>query len=221
METLKPFFSTHPIYILHSGEVVPSVTQIIGAVIAKPELIKWANQLGLKNKNVDEEKKATQDIGKLLHAYIEADLEGAVVDEEGYTQEQINLAKKSFNQYLIWKRDKQIKTIKIEYMMISEKYKYGGTLDALLEINDELTLLDWKTSNSISLDYKLQLAAYLYLLQEQNIIPNKVGLLRVPKDGSNFEYYEARADEHIKNYGEAWIKALDWYRALSKLYQKV
>ena len=135
MNVITPFFSIHPKYVLPNGEVVPSVTQILNAVIAKPGLQKWANQLGLNNKNINDESRATLDIGKLLHAYIQADLEGAVVDEVGYTPEQIELAKKSFAQYLRWKDDKQIKAIKTEYVMVSEKYRYGGTIDALLEID--------------------------------------------------------------------------------------
>jgi len=217
VNVITPFFSTHPKYILPNGEVVPSVTQILNAVIAKPGLQKWANQLGLNNKSLDSENKSTLDVGKLLHAYIQADLEGAVVDEVGYTQEQISLAKKSFAQYLRWKDSKQIKTIKTEYIMVSEKYGYGGTIDALLEIDGELTLLDWKTSTHINLDYKLQVVAYLYLLQEQSIIPSRVGVLRLPKSDGEFEYYEADANAHLQKYGEAWLKALEWYRALSAL----
>jgi len=217
MNIITQFFSTHPKYMLPNGKVVPSVTQILNAVIAKPGLQRWANQLGLNNKSLDNESRATLDIGKLLHAYIQADLEGAVVDEQGYTPEQIDSAKKSFAQYLRWKDGKQIKTIKTEYVMVSEKYKYGGTIDALLEIDGELTLLDWKTSNYISLDYKLQIVAYLYLLQEQNIIPSRIGVLRLPKTDCEFEYYEADANAHMQKYGEAWLKALEWYRALSTL----
>ena len=217
MNVITPFFSIHPKYVLSNGEVVPSVTQILNAVIAKPGLQKWANQLGLNNKSLDNESRATLDTGKLLHAYIQADLEGAIVNEVGYTPEQISLAKKSFAQYLRWKDSKQIKVIKTEYVMVSEKYKYGGTIDALLEIGGELTLLDWKSSTHISLDYKLQVAAYLYLLQEQNIMPNRVGVLRLPKTDGEFEYYEADANAHIQKYGEAWLKALEWYKALSAL----
>ena len=217
MNIITPYLSTHPTYALPNGDVVPSVTQILNAVIAKPGLQKWANQLGLNNKNINDESRATLDIGKLLHAYIQADLEGAVVDEVGYTQEQINLAKQSFAQYLRWKDSRQIKIIKTEYVMVSEKYRYGGTIDALLEVDGELTLLDWKTSNYISLDYKLQIAAYLYLLQEQNIMPSRVGVLRLPKTDGGFEYYEADANAHMQKYGEAWLKALDWYKVLSAL----
>jgi len=217
MQTLTPYLFIHPKYILSNGEIVPSVTQILNAVIAKPGLQKWANQLGLNNKNLDNESRATLDIGKLLHAYIQADLEDAVVDEVGYTPEQIGLAKKSFAQYLKWKNGRQVKAIKTEYVMVSEKYRFGGTIDALLEIDGELTLLDWKTSNYISLDYKLQVAAYLYLFQEQNIMPSRVGILRLPKADSEFEYYEADAEAHMQKYGEAWLKALEWYKALSTL----
>jgi len=217
MQTITPYLSVHPKYVLPNGEIVPSVTQILNAVIAKPGLQKWANQLGLNNKSLDNESKSTLGVGKLLHAYIQADLEGATVDEVGYTQEQIASAKKSFAQYLRWKDNKQVKAIKTEYIMVSEKYRYGGTLDALLEIDDELTLLDWKTSTHISLDYKLQVAAYLYLLQEQNITPSRVGVLRLPKTDGEFEYYEADANAHMQKYGEAWLRALEWYKYLSAL----
>ena len=70
MNVITLFFSIHPKYVLSNGEVVPSVTQILNTVIAKPGLQKWANQLGLNNKSLDNESKATLDTGRLLHAYI-------------------------------------------------------------------------------------------------------------------------------------------------------
>ena len=46
---------------------------------------------------------------------------------------------------------------------------FGGTYDALLNINGKTYLVDFKTSNYISYKYFLQIAAYRYMLQQQGI----------------------------------------------------
>jgi hypothetical protein len=47
-----------------------------------------------------------------------------------------------------------------EYHLFSDKYKYAGTADLIVKMNDKLWLLDIKTSNSLHTSYDLQLAAY-------------------------------------------------------------
>lgn len=64
----------------------------------------------------------------------------------------------------------------------SLRYKYGGRLDALAEINGKLVLLDWKTSNAIRNDYALQVAAYrLALYETYGIRADKAMVVRFDK----------------------------------------
>ncbi|MGC9011301.1 MAG: PD-(D/E)XK nuclease family protein [Candidatus Micrarchaeia archaeon] len=211
---IYPYLHRHQTYVLANGSIVPSVTQILQAVIGKPGLLVWANGLGLQGVKLEDSNSHAFGIGTLLHALIEGSLRGEEVSTEGFSEEQIKQAQASFAQFLRWKDGKQIKPIFLEKPFVSEQYKYGGTIDALLEIDGSPTLVDWKTSNSISLDYKLQLAAYLILLEEHGVKPERVALLRLPKDGSEYEYFEASAESHNARYREPWLKALGWYYAL-------
>ena len=79
--------------------------------------------------------------------------------------------------------------------MMSHKYKFGGTPDAIgRNTNGELVLLDWKTSNGVYSDYLLQLAAYKALWEEENPDKPITGgfyILRFSKDFPDFSahYY--------------------------------
>jgi hypothetical protein len=50
--------------------------------------------------------------------------------------------------------------IESEIHLFSDKYKYAGTCDLVVEMNGEMWILDIKTSNSLHTSHDLQLAAY-------------------------------------------------------------
>ena len=64
-----------------------------------------------------------------------------------------------------WKTYKP-ELISAEDFVWSDKYKYAGTADLVCKMNDEVWLLDLKTSNSIHKSYDLQLASYAKALEE-------------------------------------------------------
>lgn len=49
----------------------------------------------------------------------------------------------------------------IEYITYSEKNEYAGTIDLVCRLNDELTIMDWKTGNHLGEKEKLQMTAYM------------------------------------------------------------
>ncbi len=68
---------------------------------------------------------------------------------------------------------------KTEVYFTSEKHQVQGYIDAILNYNDEISIIDYKTSSrdEVTEDYELQLAIYALLFQEKNIyLPHKVGL---------------------------------------------
>jgi hypothetical protein len=208
---LSPAKRVHPKYKL-DGEHIPSVTQILNDIIAKPFLIKWANNLGLNGKTLNDENNNAFAIGTLTHAFIEGELTNTGVDTEGYTAEQIVIAKRCLSSFNKWKKNKNIEVIMLESPFISKIYEYGGTIDAVLKIDGVLTILDWKTSSSISLDYKLQLMAYLILLNENNIYPSKVSIIRLSKEGDGgFEQWESDVKTHTLNFKKLWVAGLEFY----------
>jgi len=68
-----------------------------------------------------------------------------------------------------WKTYKP-ELISAEDFVWSDKYKYAGTADLVCKMNDEVWLLDLKTSNSIHKSYDLQLASYAKALEESKDI---------------------------------------------------
>jgi len=66
-----------------------------------------------------------------------------------------------------------------EVYLYSEKHNVRGYLDAILNINGEFYIMDYKTSSrdEVTDDYHLQLAIYTMMFKEKfNKLPNKVGL---------------------------------------------
>lgn len=73
----------------------------------------------------------------------------------------------------------QILTPETEVAMFSNNHNVRGFIDAIHKNNGEILILDYKTTRSdeITEDYKLQLAIYTLLYQEQfGNLPHKVGL---------------------------------------------
>ena len=56
--------------------------------------------------------------------------------------------------------------ISTEDFVYSDEFKYAGTADLVVKMDDEVWLLDLKTSNSLHKSYDLQLAAYAKALEE-------------------------------------------------------
>ena len=214
MDNIVPYLHTHQSYTLE-GKEVPSVTTILG-IINKPYLIRWANNLGLHGKAISDENKHTFGVGILLHAKIEGFLKDTKVDIFGYTKEQKAIAEVCFKKFLRWKESKNIKVIYVEKSFVSKR-GYGGTVDAFLEIEGVPTIIDWKTSKTISSDYYIQLSAYIQLLEDNGEEPKQVAILRTPKDDGIAEYVAFNAKEVKEAYFRVFESAMRLYNDLSNI----
>lgn len=116
----------HTVYKLANGTRVPGVTTVLN-VLAKPQLVKWANNLGLQgidsSKYVDE----LAQIGTLAHYLIMCDLTGQSPNVREYSQEQQDRAAQSIASWMAWRRVHTIEPILTETPLISERYGYGGS----------------------------------------------------------------------------------------------
>jgi hypothetical protein len=194
-------------YFLADGSRVPGTTTIIGRFKDSAGLMHWAFKQGKAGKaRLYEEAEKAADIGTLAHAMVEdhikgndpyALLAGMCPDDEDMRQK----AQSAFKAYLAWESMTKLRVVDQELQLISEKYKYGGTPDAIGLINNELCLLDWKTSNSVYSDYLIQLAAYRNLWEERNPDQPLTGgfhLLRFAKEHADFAHH------YYPNLDNAW-----------------
>lgn len=207
----------HTRYKLQSGQQVPGVTTVLG-ILAKPALIHWAWDLGTQGIDYKKYRDATADIGTLAHYLIACDLEGKTPDTTAFSTEQIDRAENALISYYEWRKGRTIKVILIEAPLVSEMYKYGGTIDCLAKVDGVLTLIDIKTSKAIYNEMIFQLAAYQQLLVEHGHTPQNVRILRVGRDES--EGFEERVVADLSSQWEVFWHCLQVY-SLQKQIRKV
>ena len=170
----------HTIYKNQAGERVPGVTTILN-LIAKPNLIVWANRLGLQGIDSTKFRDEKGLIGTLAHDFIMADLKGESTDTSDYSKNQIDQAENAYLKWLTWREDKILNPILLETPLISEAFQYGGTLDYFGEVDGKLTLVDYKTG-FVGKECYIQTCAYRELLIENGYPPaEKILILGIPR----------------------------------------
>jgi hypothetical protein len=131
-------------------------------------LLRWAWAEGKAGRELYETRDAAAEAGTLAHAMVEADIKGMKLETPLAPADVVQKAIAAFGAYQSWARSSKLVVIEQEMMLVSEKHRYGGTPDAIGELDGQLCLLDWKTSNSVYSDYLLQLAAYRILWEEKH-----------------------------------------------------
>lgn len=204
-------------YHLADGTRVPSVTTIIGRFKESAGLMVWAFNQGKdpKIKKLYEASQESKDIGTLAHSMVEADVHGWPLPERpaDVSDQFWARAQSSYAAYVAWKRHSRLEIRKTEIKLVSEQYKYGGRIDAIGQIEDDLCLPDWKTSNSLYWDYLVQIAAYAHLWEENHPDQPLTGgfhLCRFSKEFGDFHHV------HLANLDEAW-RAFEIMRELYEI----
>lgn len=182
---------------LIDGELVPSVTTVL-KVLDKPALVAWAaNQTAKKAteliarktdkdgavhiafseaQEILEEARKTfretsgdaKDIGSMVHAAIERMVLGK--PEEPVNDEGVANGLIAFNQ---WRESEKVKPVRVEALVGSKKYGFGGAVDFIGFIGGKLCLADWKTSTGIYDEYRIQVSAYLCAVEEMLAVKNQ------------------------------------------------
>ena len=198
----------HTTYPLLDGTLVPGVTTILG-VLNKPALVPWANKLGLQgidsSKYVDE--KAA--IGTLAHQMIADHLRGEITDTNEYSKLQIDQAENALLSFFEWEKTHHIEPVLVESPLVSERYRFGGTVDCIGLMDGELWLGDVKTSSGIFPEMLIQVAAYTRLAYEHELDIRKVRILRVGR--TEDEGFEDRLVNHLSKRWEIFEHCLAIY----------
>ena len=208
----------HTTYRTESGRIVPGVTTVLG-IINKPQLVKWANNLGLKGIDSAQYVSATARVGTLAHAMIQEHLGGTSVWERSeYAPGEIDLAENALLKFYEWEQQAgNVEAIMLETPLVSEIYSYGGTIDFYGVIGGKRWLIDFKTSDNIYVEHLLQCAAYWKLLCEQDLPVDGVRILRIGRDPVNGYEEKILCGQEVENYFHAFDLALQLHRALGIL----
>ena len=99
---------------------------------------------------------------------VEAHIHGQEYSADGYRPELVEKANAAFAAYLAWERMTAItfRHTEVYWSASSEHHGFGGTLDAIGIIANQLVLCDWKCANAVYPDHLYQLAAYKLLWEE-------------------------------------------------------
>lgn len=186
-----------------------SVTEVL-KIIDKPQLRYWFGkqvylsmvenpQLSEKEAMSAPYKKSdkAKSRGSSVHSIVEACKTGTEVKFElAETEKELGGYRDAF---LKWINELNVKVVENEKTVISEKYKYAGTLDLLVRINGnkELTLVDVKTGKDIYPESFIQTSAYKYALKEQGVEVKETATLLLNENGT---YKYAIGGDEIKGF---------------------
>lgn len=207
---------SHTIYKNKNDKRLKSVTTIINGNLGwnKGALIGWTRKHCLNGEDSMKLLKEAGRIGTLAHIMIEEFINGGAVNLDGYTANEISQAKTAYYGFYEWQKKNKPKFLHTELKLVSEQYQFGGTFDAVCEVNGKLVICDWKTSSDIYSEYLIQAAAYRQLYKEYHNhdhwykIKGAI-ILKLNKEENGYE------EHHYK------IKDLNWGWKMFKLLLKI
>lgn len=184
--------ASHKYYV--NGTPIPSVTTIMGKILAKPELMLWPLNLAMKYLTErlptisDEDMKMARtahvrkredgaNTGTAVHYLIEqrlrTPLNRPLLDGLDDVPEDVRIAASAFDSWYLRTKPKPLATEEIIY---SPSYNYVGTYDAILVMDGKTYLCDMKTTNpsakaprGVYAEHFMQLGAYYAAYEEQRI----------------------------------------------------
>ena len=180
------------------GEIVPGVTTILDGQLGwnKRVLMAWSRREALKGNDPDAMAQEAADSGTVSHKLVEAHIKGVEADLKDFTQNQIDAGKTGFSAFLDWEKDNQLEYDHIEYPVVSEKHRYGGTIDMIAHKDGSLWLIDLKTSSGIWPEMKCQVAAYWMAFEEQEQRQvQEWHILKLDKKDGSFQHHKLAGRE--------------------------
>mgnify|MGYP003153524861 FL=1 len=158
-------FLDRRVYKRDEGVYYPSVTTILQYMPKNKFFDNWLKDVG---HNADLIMRKAGKEGTQVHEAAEALVLGKEVnwmDDYGNAKYSQIVWEMILKFYDFWSTYKP-KLISTEEFVFSDKFKYAGTADLLVEMDGEVWLLDLKTSNNLHRSYNLQLAAYAKAIEE-------------------------------------------------------
>ncbi|MDJ0512779.1 MAG: hypothetical protein QNJ62_04980 [Methyloceanibacter sp.] len=179
-------------YLLQDGTRVPGVTTILGRFKDAGGLIHWAWRQGKDGLDYRESRDAAATAGHMAHEMVEGFIRNGMFSvPKGDDETAVERATTAFDAFLKWAQQTKLKATHTEMPLVSERYRFGGTFDALL-VDGRRAMGDWKTSNGIYADYLAQIAAYAILWEEHypdEPIDGGFHLLRFDKTYGDFHHH--------------------------------
>jgi hypothetical protein len=207
-------------YYTADGERVPGVTTICDLIKDSGGLVHWAWKLGIDGVDYRAVRDAAATAGTIAHDMVETHILGGDYQCPPETPVEVEAkARQAFENFLRWEAHNKLEIIATEQSMVSERHRFGGTLDGIgvAQVNGDLALVDWKSSARLYETYLAQLAAYARLWNELNpdsLITGGFHLCRFSKEHGDFQH------SYFSELDDGWAAFLH-ARALYDLRKKL
>lgn len=185
-------------YILKDGSRAQSVTTIISQNLGwnKQALLGWTKRTAIAGDDPDLVMQDAGNIGTLVHILIQGHLQGFDVDTGDFTRNQTEKAMVAFAGYLEWIGKTKFIPMKkngkvaCEISLVNEDLRTGGTVDCIGTLDDEVIVVDWKTTKGTMVypEMMIQLGAYTYLIEAAKPTANitRGMIMRFDKESGQF-----------------------------------
>ena len=164
------------------------VVELSGEMWLKPMSLAYFTQLVMEAKKApNEEKEEAGDIGHMAHQCLEDSIRHALDHTTDHIVRELkNLppdekAATAANSAFNWIKAHNVRWIETEGKIYSKKYGYAGTMDGLAYVDscndraccrssftNHLSLIDWKSSNYLYIEFLFQTASYQHAKQEES-----------------------------------------------------
>lgn len=154
-----------------------------------------------------------KDVGHEAHTLIEGHLKGEAV----FPPEDIK-SRECADRAIDWMGKVGLQPVAVESYVYSRRNRCAGMLDTLAYVEDELAIVDWKSSKAIYPEYWLQTAAYQGFHQEET--GDRVQRRYLVKLGKEDGQIEVQSRSGITKFKEDWqgfLGALRLTRSLERL----
>jgi hypothetical protein len=181
----------------HQRYVLKDGTEVLGAsTIAKVDddpsgLVYWANKLGQQGLNHEKVREAMAAAGNAAHHMIQCHFLRKTPGFKKLPPEAVETGTRIYEEFMSWWADNELTWLASERELMSEKYRYGGTLDvAAHDLKDRIWIIDIKTSKKVYPGHRYQIAGLGKLWEEnENETVYKHMIVRLPQDGGPIQPY--------------------------------
>ena len=206
-------------YYRRNGQYYPSVTYVLQCYPKGNHFEDWLKKVGY---SADWIVKKSAEEGTAVHELIEEYFEG---NEMNFLNEKGNPKMhpdvwKMFLRFVDFWEEYQPELIETEVHLFSDELKVAGTCDMVCEIDDELWVIDFKTSNHLQTTYDLQTAVYAKCYEEcygKTVDHTAVLWLKSSKRGPKDGFMQGKGWE-IYESSRTPEENLDIFKTVKKLF---
>lgn len=161
--------SSHQIYRLKDGSQVAGASTIAKMGESMDFLLSWYHKLGQDGKDPKKVVEEAGSMGTVCHGLVQCYFQGNEGNFDEFSKAEIEKGTQMFEKFKkVW-AEQNLQWLASEVVLVSEEYRYGGTLDLIAYNKDgDLTLADVKTSPRIYGHMLRQIAGYEYLWCEHH-----------------------------------------------------